>query len=240
MPWVEVIGYVGSVLVAGSLVMVSVVKLRVINLGGAVAFVAYGLLIGSYPLVLTNGFITVVNVYHLSRIFRADLNGFTYVSIDESRRDRLDEFIEAYRDDVFRFHPRFSLDFLDQAFAGAGRVYLAQRNLRTEGFAYYVQRSHIDAWPDEEVAGLFSAVDRDLDPARTAYVPVDYITRSYRDLGLVDRLHEQLIADLQPEVKFLVSIAERSCRKTNKFLAASGHVRAVQSEHYNLYVKTLA
>ena len=240
MPWVEVIGYVASVLVAGSLVMVSVVKLRVINLGGAVAFVAYGLLIGAFSLVLTNGFIVVVNVYHLSRIFRADLNGFTYVPIDASRRDRLDEFIELYRDDVFRFHPGFSLDFLDRAFAGAGRVYLAQRNLRTEGFAYYVQLSHVDEWPANEVSGLFSAVERDLDFAHTVYVPVDYVTRSYRDLGLVDKLHQQLVADLPPESKFLVSVADRSCRKTNKFLAGSGHVRVAQSEHYNLYVKTLA
>lgn len=240
MPWVEIIGYVASVLVAGSLVMVSVVKLRLINLGGSFTFVVYGLLIGSYPLVLTNGFIVLVNLYHLGRMFRADLNGFSYVPIGAGKRHQLDDFVEAYRDDVFRFHPGFALEYLDRAFTGAGQVYLAVRNLRIEGFAYYVRMSAIDAAPNEEVAELFSYIERELYPQQTVYVPVDYVTKSYRDLGLVYKLHEQILADLGSDAKFLVSIAEASCRRTNTFLRRSGHVQAARSAHYNLYVKTLA
>ncbi len=53
----EIIGYTASILVAVSLMMRSVFKLRVINLPGAVAFTAYGLLIGAYPVAAVNFFI---------------------------------------------------------------------------------------------------------------------------------------------------------------------------------------
>ncbi|MFO8065284.1 MAG: hypothetical protein ACQETQ_07795 [Spirochaetota bacterium] len=240
MAWVEIIGYVASVLVAGSLMMVSVVKLRLINLGGAVTFVVYGLLITSYPLVLTNSFIAVVNIYHLSRFFRADLNGFSYVPIDATKRHQLEEFLDHYREDLLRFSPPFALEFLDTAFAGHGHVYLALRNLRTEGFAYYVWVTAVEKWPDEEVAELFSHVEQELYPEQTVYVPADYVTSTYRDLGLVHKLHDQLIHDITPRAKFLVSVAEKSCRKTNRFLSQSGYSRATESIHYNLYVKTLS
>lgn len=240
MPWVELIGYVASVLVAGSLVMTSVVKLRLINLGGAVTFVVYGALIGAYPLVLTNGFIVFVNLWHLSRVFRADLNGFSYVPIDATRRHQLDDFVAAYREDILRYHPDFSLDFLDTAFDGHGQVYLALRNLRTEGFAYYVWFENLGAMPSDELTVLFAHVDEELYPGRSVYVPVDYVTRSFRDLGLVYKLHAQLLADVTPRARFILSVAEKSCRRTTRFLAASGYVRATETEELALYVKTLA
>jgi hypothetical protein len=240
MLWVEIIGYVASILVAGSLVMISVVKLRIVNLCGAVTFVVYGLLIGAFPLVLTNGFITIVNIYHLSRIFRANVSGFSYVPIDTTKRHQLDEFLDKYRDDVLRFYPDFALRFLDTGFAGNGQVYLAIHNLRLEGFAYYVWVDAVDEWPDGEVSELFGYVEEELYPEQTVYVPADYVTARYRDLGLVRKLHDQLLHDITPEAKFLVSVCEKSARKTNKFLRQSGHVLAKESEHYNLYVKTLS
>ena len=45
----ELIGYLGSVLVIVSMLMTSVVKLRVINTIGSVIFAVYALLIHSYP-----------------------------------------------------------------------------------------------------------------------------------------------------------------------------------------------
>ena len=44
--WTEIIGYAGSLLVAASLMMDSLVKLRWINLAGALAF---ALLFGLFP-----------------------------------------------------------------------------------------------------------------------------------------------------------------------------------------------
>ena len=58
--YVEVIGYVGSVLVAVSLMMKNIYYLRRINLIGAATFATYGLLVGAIPVFVLNGFISLI------------------------------------------------------------------------------------------------------------------------------------------------------------------------------------
>jgi hypothetical protein len=67
----EIIGYVASVLVAISLMMRSVLKLRVINLLGAAVFALYGLLIGAYPVAVMNLFIVLIDLYYLREFITA-------------------------------------------------------------------------------------------------------------------------------------------------------------------------
>ena len=64
MDYLEFIGYAGSVLVAVSLMMSNIVRLRWINLFGAATFSAYGLLINAYPVFALNGFIVLVDLYY--------------------------------------------------------------------------------------------------------------------------------------------------------------------------------
>jgi len=71
----ELLGYSASVLVALSLTMRSVVKLRVINLAGAMLFTAYGLVIGALPVAALNFFIALVNIYYLHQMFRTSFAG---------------------------------------------------------------------------------------------------------------------------------------------------------------------
>ena len=61
----ELIGYVASALVVVSLAMTSVVRLRAISLVGSVAFVVYGVLIESVPIMVTNVAIAALNVWFL-------------------------------------------------------------------------------------------------------------------------------------------------------------------------------
>lgn len=65
---VEIMGYAASIMVAISLTMKDIVKLRVLNFVGCSLFVAYGLMIGAMPVVATNAFIAVVNVYFLTKM----------------------------------------------------------------------------------------------------------------------------------------------------------------------------
>ena len=64
----EIIGYFASVLVAISLMMSSILKLRVINLLGAALFTLYGLLIGAYPVAVMNFFIVLIDLYYLREL----------------------------------------------------------------------------------------------------------------------------------------------------------------------------
>ncbi|MGD8110326.1 YgjV family protein [Vibrio sp. TRT 21S02] len=65
---VEILGYAASIMVAISLTMKDIVKLRVLNFIGCALFTAYGLMIDAWPVVVTNGFIACVNVYFLAKM----------------------------------------------------------------------------------------------------------------------------------------------------------------------------
>lgn len=105
---VELIGYVASALVVTSLAMTSVVRLRMISLAGSTTFVAYGVLIGSIPIVITNASIAALNVYFLSRELgrRRDL-GAVVVPRDSPF---LVDFLHSHDDDIARFQPDVDID----------------------------------------------------------------------------------------------------------------------------------
>lgn len=67
-PWVEWVGYAASFFVAVSLIMTSIVKLRILNTIGCALFVAYALLIGAYPVFITNAAIILINIWNLYRL----------------------------------------------------------------------------------------------------------------------------------------------------------------------------
>ncbi len=107
--WQEIIGYVGSVLVAVSLTMSSVVRLRWLNLFGAVIFSVYGLLVGAYPVIAVNGFIAVVNVWYLIRMSRSE-EYFELLEIKSKSNRYLNRFLEFHSRDIERFFPGFDLE----------------------------------------------------------------------------------------------------------------------------------
>jgi GNAT superfamily N-acetyltransferase len=99
----ELIGYAASIMVAVSLMMSSILRLRVLNLAGAALFSVYGLLIGSTPVAVVNAFIVGINVFYLARIFGAK----EFFCILEVPWDSpyLRHFLEHSRDDIRRYIP---------------------------------------------------------------------------------------------------------------------------------------
>ncbi len=104
----ELVGYLASILIVVSLLMSSVHRLRVINLVGAAVFTIYGLLIGSIPVVLTNGAIVVIDLYHLARMARERAQG-DYFEVVEVPTDSplLARFLSFHAADIRRFQPEF-------------------------------------------------------------------------------------------------------------------------------------
>lgn len=103
--YLELLGYLASVLVAISLMMSSVLKLRLINLVGAIAFFIYGLLIGAYPIAAVNAVIVAVNLYFLYRIYTSK-EYFKLLDVD-SNSAYLRTFLEFYKVDIERFIPDY-------------------------------------------------------------------------------------------------------------------------------------
>ena len=103
--YLELLGYVASVLVAISLMMSSLLRLRLINLVGAIAFVIYGLLIGAYPIVAVNSIIVLVNLYFLYRIFTSK-EYFKLLEVG-STSAYLQYFLTFYKSEIEHFIPDY-------------------------------------------------------------------------------------------------------------------------------------
>ncbi len=101
----ELVGYLASALVVASLAMTSVVRLRMLSLAGSVAFVVYGILIESIPIIVTNGAIALINVWFLTRELggRRDL-GAIVVTGDSPF---LDDFLGHHRNEIRQFQPDY-------------------------------------------------------------------------------------------------------------------------------------
>lgn len=103
---VEMIGYLGSILVVVSMLMSSVVKLRVINTIGSGIFAAYALMIHSYPTALMNACLVGINVYNLVRLNQKDR---AYDLTEAATGDGLLGYLlDHYRADILTYFPGFA------------------------------------------------------------------------------------------------------------------------------------
>jgi hypothetical protein len=103
---IELIGYLGSILVAISLMMKSLLRLRVINLVGALFFTMYGILLGAYPVAFLNGIIVCIDLYYLVQMWRQK-DFFTFLEVSPTGK-YLNAFVQFYRDDILEIIPTYT------------------------------------------------------------------------------------------------------------------------------------
>jgi len=147
----EIIGYIASVLVAVSLMMTKIVRLRVVNMIGAATFTLYGILIGSIPVAAVNAFIVLVNIWYLARIYRAE--EFFKLMRVEPEAEYLRLFVDHYADEIDKYQPGFSNDDVES------------------DLCLFVLRDLVPA-------GLLLG---DLDDKGNLLVKLDFVIPSYRD-----------------------------------------------------------
>ena len=150
----ELIGYLASALVAISLMMSSILKLRIINLIGAVIFTIYGVLISAYPIVIVNFIIVLINLYYLHQIFRTK-EYFTLLEVQPDS-DYLKRFLSFYGQEIGRFLPKFS------------------HNAAPQQRFFFILRDMVPA-------GLFITEPRD---GRSLMVKLDFVIPGYRDFAI--------------------------------------------------------
>ncbi len=161
--WViELIGYLGSALVVVSMLMTSVIKLRVVNTVGSAIFMCYALIIGSYPTALMNLFLIGINVYHLFRLLK-DQKHYDLIEADLTD-GYVSYFLEKNREDILNWFPEFTLQGLQ---------------------ADVVMIVCCDIHP----AGLFIGKHIQADEIE---ILLDYTTPSYRDTSAGRFLHGKL------------------------------------------------
>lgn len=104
----NILGYTASVLIAVSLMMSAVIKLRIINLIGASSFAIYGAMIGALPVMIMNSVIVVINIFHLYRIFTTK-EYFKLLQVPPDSPYLL-HFLHFYEKQIRKFQPTFNFE----------------------------------------------------------------------------------------------------------------------------------
>jgi len=103
MDYLELMGYLASILVLISLSLVSIVKFRIINFMGAALFSTYGFLINAIPVGIVNGLIALIDLYYLFRIINKKEH-FEILEVSPSNEYLL-KFLNFYKNDLEKFYP---------------------------------------------------------------------------------------------------------------------------------------
>ena len=108
----EIIGYIGTALVLFSMMMTSVVKLRLVNILGSLFSMTYALLAGAYPVALMNAGLIIINLFQLIRykIHRRSFKAICVSQDDESFK----YFMNLFDENIKKFFPSFSLTVTDK------------------------------------------------------------------------------------------------------------------------------
>lgn len=157
-PWTEWLGYAASIVVAFSLLMKSLIRLRWINLAGSILFAAYGFLIGAWPVGVFNTSIIFINIWYLASMY-STRETFELMKINSGDL-YLKRFIQFYKNDIKRFFPE--IDVAVGSFKETGQDdyigYYILRDLTTAGMVL----------GKKEENGMF-------------HILLDYVAPAYRD-----------------------------------------------------------
>lgn len=110
----EVIGYCGTILVVLSMMMTSVVKLRIINICGSILSMTYAVITNTWPIVLMNAALIIINVIQLIRSFRRSLN-FNYRKVFTNDLC-FKHFMEIYKSDIEKYFGEISISDKEEAY----------------------------------------------------------------------------------------------------------------------------
>ncbi len=129
--YLEIFGYCGTALVLFSMMMTSVVKLRWFNSAGSLISMIYAYFNNTWPVVLLNLGLLLINIVQLVRLYRVKVN-FDCVSIGADDGS-LDHFLKFYDKDIKQFFPEFQKETAGQT------VYMVYRNADPVGVLMGVQ-----------------------------------------------------------------------------------------------------
>jgi hypothetical protein len=143
----EIIGYSGSLLIAISLMMKNILKLRLINFFGASSFALYGYLVSAYPVLILNSFIAVIDIIYLAEMLKQKEH-FTLIPVLDNSHQYLKRFFEFHENEIMKFFPDFKKNVLKQS-----ECFFILRNLIPAGLFVFESKGENEAfiWLDYAV-----------------------------------------------------------------------------------------
>ncbi len=195
--YVEWFGYLGSVIVAVSLTMSSIKKLRWYNFVGAAIFSIYGFAIGALPVGLLNLFIVIADIYYLYKMYMQK-DAFKAIVVNNND-PYLHYFLDFYKQEIHEFFPLF-----DEA-------KLKDEYVNKNSFVFLLLRNAV-------VAGVFCGVKNN----HILYLHVDFVSAQYRDLKPGEFIYQKNVAMLK-EQGISQIICNTEHKKHQKYLYKMGY-----------------
>ncbi len=125
----ELIGYAGSLLVVVSLLMSSVIKLRIINTLGSLIFCVYALVIRSYPTAVMNAALVCINIWFLVKLINRE-KAFTLVEVSTDDAVAL-HMLDKYGEDIRKYFPDSK-----ERLSEANKIFLAFQDDNAAGVTF--------------------------------------------------------------------------------------------------------
>ena len=69
--YLELFGYIGTALILASMLMTNINKLRILNMSGSAVSIIYAILVNTWPVVVLNSGMFLINLIQLIRVKKA-------------------------------------------------------------------------------------------------------------------------------------------------------------------------
>ncbi|MDF2590815.1 MAG: hypothetical protein K0S75_281 [Clostridia bacterium] len=152
--WLEWLGYLSSIIVAISLLMSSIIKLRWYNLLGSILFAVYGYMIHAAPVAAINTIVVFINIYYLYKIY-TEKEYFKLIEINEEN-NYIKGFFDFYKNDITKYFPDFKF------------------TLEGTSTCFFILRNMVPA-------GIFVASE---DDEESLLINLDFVMPEYRDFKI--------------------------------------------------------
>ena len=152
--------------------MSGIIKLRIINLTGAIFFIAYGIVINAYPIAFVNGIICIVDLYYLYDIFKAK-EYFRILEVDNDS-DFLNYFLDFHEKEINKYIPSFTFSPRDDKI-----VFFILRNSIPAGLIYTHRRND-----------------------NSLFIELDFVIPGYRDLKIGKYVYKNIFNKTQSKQTF--------------------------------------
>lgn len=156
MPWLDIVGWLGSALLIYSVMQARVLRFRVLNLAACVVLTGFNAALEIWPMVAMNVALMVINAWHIRALVTTRHDTESYAVLEVGGQDEyLRHVLQVHEVDILKFQP-------DLVWDGA-----AEGNV-----AFILQRG------DETVGVVLLHVEGSI-----ATVLLDYVTPRYRDFS---------------------------------------------------------
>ncbi|WP_304225222.1 hypothetical protein [Gracilinema caldarium] len=213
--WIEWFGTFASVMVAVSLTLKNIKRLRIVNLIGSLAFAIYGFLISAWPVFGLNAFIVLVNSYYLYVMARDAKRPETFeiLYVNLVHDEYAQRFLQFYGSDIRKFFPSFPLTGQNDYLASLEACFILRQTVPVSLVVY-----RRDANGDLSIL-------------------MDYAIPAYRDLKNAKFFLETAISNIARTAKVVHAQAEVQAHEA--YLKKLGFTKVGTSGAVQLYQKNL-